>query len=71
MYQSPQRCGHAFSEERGRESGRLMPVFLNLGNDGQSWCENRVPLETVCSVNAAIGNACPDVWAYAKALLAR
>lgn len=41
---------------------RLMPVLHNLHNNGQSWKENRVPLEKILKVNSAIGNAMPTVW---------
>ncbi|HUR40762.1 MAG TPA: HD domain-containing protein [Verrucomicrobiae bacterium] len=45
---------------------RLMPVLHNIYNKGQSWRENRIPLDKVLAVNAAIGDACPDVWAHIK-----
>lgn len=45
---------------------RLMPVLHNIYNKGQSWRENRIPLEKVLSVNSAIGDACPDVWAHIR-----
>ena len=48
---------------------RLMPVLQNLNNSGQSWVENRVPLEKILSVNAAIGNALPSVWEYVQSLI--
>lgn len=48
---------------------RLMPVLQNLNNSGQSWIENRVPLEKILRVNAAIGNALPSVWSYVQALI--
>lgn len=48
---------------------RLMPVLLNLYNNGQSWQENKVPLEKILQVNAAIGVALPSVWAYVETLI--
>jgi putative hydrolase of HD superfamily len=48
---------------------RLMPVLQNLNNSGQSWVENRVPLEKILSVNAAIGNSLPSVWEYVRTLI--
>jgi putative hydrolase of HD superfamily len=48
---------------------RLMPVLQNLNNSGQSWVENRVPLEKILSVNAAIGNSLPSVWEYVQSLI--
>jgi putative hydrolase of HD superfamily len=45
---------------------RLMPVLQNLRNSGQSWKENKVPLEKILKVNAAIGNALPSVWIYVE-----
>ena len=48
---------------------RLMPVLHNLRNHGQSWRENKVPLENVLAVNAAIGEALPDVWEHVQALI--
>lgn len=41
---------------------RLMPVLQNLRRGGQGWRENGVPREKVLAINAAIGEACPEVW---------
>ena len=49
---------------------RLVPVLQNLKNDGQSWRENRVTLEQVLAVNAAVGDALPDVWEHVQKLIA-
>lgn len=46
---------------------RLIPVLHNIYNNGQSWQENRIPLEKVLSVNSVIGDACPEVWLHLKA----
>lgn len=48
---------------------RLMPLLQNLNNSGQSWIENRVPLEKILSVNAAIGDSLPSVWEYVRSLI--
>ena len=48
---------------------RLMPVLHNIHNNGQSWRENRVPLDTILAVNAVIGEACPSVWKYVQDIL--
>ena len=48
---------------------RLMPVLHNIHNNGQSWRENRVPLEKILAVNAVIGEACPLVWEYVQGIL--
>jgi putative hydrolase of HD superfamily len=45
---------------------RLMPILHNINNSGQSWRENRVPLEQIRAVNAVIGDACPSVWEYVQ-----
>ena len=50
---------------------RLMPVLHNINNDGQSWRENRVPLDRIRAVNAVVGEACPSVWEYVEHILAR
>lgn len=50
---------------------RLMPVLQNLNNSGQSWMENRVPLEKILRVNSAIGDALPSVWHYVQSLIER
>ena len=50
---------------------RLMPVLHNINNNGQSWRENRVPLDKIRAVNAVIGEACPSVWEYVEDALAR
>lgn len=41
---------------------RLMPLLLNLSNDGQSWRENGVPLQKILSINAVLGDELPEVW---------
>ena len=48
---------------------RLMPVLHNIHNNGQSWHENRVPLDKILAVNAVIGEACPSVWKYVQDIL--
>jgi len=48
---------------------RLMPLLHNLYSGGQSWQENKVPLEKVLAFNSAIGAACPEVWAYVRELI--
>lgn len=48
---------------------RLMPVLHNINNNGQSWRENRVPLDKIRAVNAVIGEACPAVWEYLQDIL--
>lgn len=50
---------------------RLMPVLQNINNNGQSWRENRVPLDRIRAVNAVIGEACPSVWEYVEHTLVR
>jgi len=50
---------------------RLMPVLQNLSNSGQSWVENRVPLDNILRVNSAIGYALPSVWQYVQSLIVR
>ena len=48
---------------------RLTPVLHNIHNNGQSWRENRVPLDKIRAVNAVIGDACPLVWEYVQDIL--
>jgi putative hydrolases of HD superfamily len=48
---------------------RLLPVLQNIKNNGQSWRENRVPLEKIRAVNAVIAEACPSVWEYVQDIL--
>jgi len=48
---------------------RLMPILHNIHNNGQSWRENRVPLEKIRAVNAVIAEACPSVWEYVEDIL--
>ena len=72
------RCLGLWQEYEARESDealfayaidRLMPVLQNLNNSGQSWVENKVSLEKVLKVNAAIGTALPTVWADVESLI--
>jgi putative hydrolase of HD superfamily len=73
-------CMARWQEYEARESkeaiyayaiDRLMPLLQNLKNNGQSWRENKVPLEKVLAFNSAIGKACPAVWEYAQELIAQ
>lgn len=71
-------CMARWQEYEARELGeatfayaidRLMPLLQNLNNNGQSWRENKVPLDKVLSFNATIGKACPSIWEYARELI--
>ena len=71
-------CMSRWEEYEGRESkeavfayavDRLMPVLHNLKNNGQSWRENKVPLEKVLAVNAVVGEALPSVWEHVQGLI--
>ncbi len=71
-------CMSRWQEYEARESqeavfayavDRLMPVLQNVKNNGQSWRENKVPLEKVLAVNAAIGEAMPSVWEHVQSLI--
>ncbi|MDU6410296.1 MAG: HD domain-containing protein [Yersiniaceae bacterium] len=43
---------------------RVLPVIMNLNNQGQSWVENGVRLEQVLSRNAFIGDVHPELWRH-------
>ena len=46
---------------------RVMPVLLNLANNGQSWRENGISYDRVVRrVEAQINNGCPALWLYVK-----
>lgn len=45
---------------------RLMPVLMNLHNQGQSWVENGIRLEQVLTRNAFIGEVYPALWTDLK-----
>jgi putative hydrolases of HD superfamily len=71
-------CMSRWQEYEARESkeavfayavDRLMPVLQNLKNNGQSWRENKVPLEKVLAVNIAVGEALPSVWEHVQSLI--
>lgn len=48
---------------------RLMPVLHNLHNNGQSWRENKVPLEKILKVNSVIGQEIPAAWKHVQELI--
>jgi 5'-deoxynucleotidase YfbR-like HD superfamily hydrolase len=48
---------------------RLMPVLQNIHNSHNAWTENRVCLDDVLRINAAIGEAFPTVWEVVKGLI--
>ncbi|AHF74989.1 hypothetical protein SOPEG_3904 [Candidatus Sodalis pierantonius str. SOPE] len=43
---------------------RLMPVLMNLHNQGQSWIENGITLEQVLTCNAFIADVYPALWTH-------
>lgn len=43
---------------------RLMPVLMNLHNQGQSWVENGITLEQVLTRNAFIAEVYPGLWTH-------
>ncbi|WP_074012361.1 HD family hydrolase [Candidatus Sodalis sp. SoCistrobi] len=43
---------------------RLMPVLMNLHNQGQSWVENGITLDQVLTRNAFIAEVYPALWAH-------
>ena len=58
-------CMERWQEYEARESreatfayaiDRLMPLLQNLKNNGQSWRQNKVPMDKVLPFNAAISN---------------
>lgn len=48
---------------------RVMPILLNLHNNGQSWVENNIRLEQVLSRNAFVEQVFPELWQYLLPLL--
>ncbi|MCC7054522.1 MAG: HD domain-containing protein [Gemmatimonadaceae bacterium] len=50
---------------------RVMPVLLNLANNGQSWRENGITVDRVrARVAPSIIAGCPSMWAYIEGRLA-
>ena len=43
---------------------RVMPILLNLHNNGQSWVENNIRLEQVLSRNDFVEQVFPELWQY-------
>jgi len=43
---------------------RVLPILLNLHNEGQSWRENNVSLQQVLSRNAKVGETLPELWQH-------
>lgn len=43
---------------------RIMPILMNLHNNGQSWVQNNIRLEQVISRNSFIEQAFPELWEY-------
>jgi putative hydrolase of HD superfamily len=43
---------------------RILPVVMNLNNQGQSWVENNIRLEQVLSRNGFIAESHPQLWQY-------
>lgn len=43
---------------------RVMPILMNLHNEGQSWKENGIRLEQVVERNKFIADVYPEFWQY-------
>jgi len=48
---------------------RLQPVLLNALSGGRTWQDHGVHLGRVLEVNAPIGDAAPELWVFARAVL--
>src|SRR5476651_509669 len=48
---------------------RVLPIIMNLHNQGQSWVENNIRLEQVLARNAFIGDINPHLWQHIRAHL--
>lgn len=48
---------------------RVLPIIMNLHNQGQSWVENNIRLEQVLARNAFIGDINPELWQHIRAHL--
>lgn len=42
---------------------RVVPLILNINNNGQSWIENSISYNQVIEKNSFIENLAPDLWA--------
>jgi len=45
---------------------RVMPMVMNLNNQGQSWVENNIRLEQVLARNAFIADIHPELWLHIR-----
>ena len=45
---------------------RVMPMVMNLSNQGQSWVENNIRLEQVLARNAFIADIHPELWQHIR-----
>lgn len=43
---------------------RILPIIMNLNNEGQSWVENNIRLEQVLSRSAFIAEINPELWQH-------
>ncbi|PHM46374.1 hydrolase [Xenorhabdus mauleonii] len=43
---------------------RVMPVFMNLHNEGQSWVENNIRFEQVQKLLNFVPESYPELWKY-------
>ena len=48
---------------------RVMPMIMNLNNQGQSWVENNIRLEQVLARNAFIADIHPELWLHIRSHL--
>ncbi|WPU23779.1 HD domain-containing protein [Cedecea neteri] len=45
---------------------RILPILLNLHNQGQSWRENNISLQQVLTRNAQVGESWPELWQHVE-----
>lgn len=45
---------------------RILPILLNLYNEGQSWRENNISLQQVLTRNAQVGESWPELWQHVE-----
>ncbi len=56
-------AGESAEAKFARAVDRLLPVWQNVNNGGQSWKENQISLEQVLKKNSPMREVLPQVWA--------
>ncbi|MCB1024664.1 MAG: HD domain-containing protein, partial [Acidobacteria bacterium] len=63
--------GDSAEAKFARAIDRVLPVFQNINNNGQSWKENGITKEQILAKTAYIGDGSSEIWALLERKIER